>query len=76
MQTQNTETALRRINRKLDYEIERGLAENERLLRELLVICLNKTHSRLVRGQIDLGRYYADTQALACMAERLNNSGE
>lgn len=75
-QTANQQTILRRINAQLDREIEKGLAETERLLRELLVVCLDKTHRRLIRGQIGLSQYYKNTQMLVCCAQRLNGEDE
>lgn len=74
MQTQ--QAVLTRVNAQLDRQIEKGLAENKRLLEELLIICLDKTHRRLIRGQIDLNRYYKDTQVLACCGQRLNDGDE
>lgn len=76
MRTPNTVTILGKINAQLNREVEEGLADCERLLREYLIMCLNRINRRLIRGQISLPDYYRETQLLACCAERLNDGDE
>lgn len=68
--------ALGKLNRQLDREFQEGMAEIEKMLRELLVVCLDRAHRRLRREQIDLPRYYREVEAIACLADRLNHGAE
>lgn len=66
----------RALLRRLDREMQRDLNECETLLRELYVLCLDKLHRRLIRGNIDLSNYYRETQVIANCAEQLNSLAE
>jgi len=66
----------RAFDRRLDREIKKDLNECEALLRELYVVCLDKLHRRLIRGNISLSQYYRETQIIANCAERLNSLAE
>lgn len=62
----------RAFDRRLDREIKKDLNECEALLRELDVVCLDKLHWRLIRGNIDLCQYFRGIQVIVACVERLN----